>query len=152
VTLRPFIAARLYKKGLAPKILVANARPDAIVRLGVLPSTADLTRQILLKLGIPEKAIIDFGTNVASTFDEARALADWAKHSGARTIIVPTEIFSTRRQGWILDRELASVGARVIIDAITPPDYNVDDWWRHTEGLIDFESEVAKYAYYRWKY
>ena len=150
--LRPFVAAKLYKDELAGKILVANVKPTAIEKLGLVGSHADFTRRILLRLGVPQEAIIDFGSNVGSTFDEARALAVWAKKNGARTIIVPTEIFSTRRQGWILDRELGPVGAHVIIDAITPPDYNLDNWWRHTEGLIGFQNEVIKYAYYRWKY
>lgn len=38
--LRPFTAARLYQEGLAPRILVANVKPDAIVKLGLLGSHA----------------------------------------------------------------------------------------------------------------
>lgn len=152
ITLRPFVAARLYKSGLAAKVLVSNFRSDPLVRIGLLKPHLDVTRLLLVKLGIPPEAITGFGNDLASTYDEARALANWAKNSGAHTIIVPTEIFSTRRQRWILDRELAPVGARVIIDPITPPDYNANDWWRHTQGLIGFQNEVIKYAYYRWKY
>ncbi|MGH6672931.1 MAG: YdcF family protein, partial [Xanthobacteraceae bacterium] len=129
--LRPFTAAQLFREGLAPKVLVANVKPDALVRLGLLGSHADLTRALLLKLGVPPGAVIGFGDNVSSTFDEARALAAWAKKSGARNIIVPTEIFSSRRQRWILDHELTPVGTHVMLDAIKPPDYGIDDWWRH---------------------
>lgn len=152
VDLRPFVAAQLYKRGLASQILVANVRPNAMVRLGLLRPHADVTRELLVQLGVPDGAIVGFGKEVASTFDEARALAIWAKSSGARAVIVPTEIFSSRRQRWILDRELAPVGARVMLDVITPPDYSADDWWRHEEGLIDFQNEVIKYAYYRLSY
>ncbi|HUN98728.1 MAG TPA: YdcF family protein [Bradyrhizobium sp.] len=151
-TLRPLAAASLYKDGLAGKILVANVKPSALEKLGLVNSHVEFMRRLLLRLGVPQDAIFDFGNNVQSSFDEARALAVWAKNSGAHTIIVPTEMFSTRRQRWILNHELGAVGSRVIIDALTPSDYQVDDWWRHSKGLVDFQTEVIKYVYYRLKY
>jgi hypothetical protein len=39
-----------------------------------------------------------------------------------------------------------------MVQAITPPWYNVDDWWRHKDGVIHFRSELIKYAYYRLRY
>ena len=152
VDLRPFLAADLYKKGLANKILVANVKLSPIEKLGIVPPHADLNREVLLKLGVPEEAIIGFGSDVSSTFEESRALAVWAKDTGAHTIIVPTELFPSRRQRWILNHELGPVGAHVIIDAHKPLEYDVDDWWQHEEGLIDFQNEVIKYVYYRLKY
>ena len=152
VDLRPFLAADLYKKGLANKILVANVKLSPIEKLGIVPPHTDLNRQVLLKLGVPEEAVIGFGSDVSSTFEESRALAVWAKDAGAHTIIVPTELFPSRRQRWILNHELAPVGARAIIDAHKPFEYDVDDWWQHEEGLIDFQNEVIKYVYYRLKY
>lgn len=152
VDLRPFLAADLYKKGLANKILVANVKLSPIEKLGIVPPHADLNREVLLKLGVPEEALIGFGSDVSSTFEESRALAVWAKDTGAHTIIVPTELFPSRRQRWILNRELGPVGAHVIIDAHKPLEYDVDDWWQHEEGLIDFQNEVIKYLYYRLKY
>lgn len=152
VDLRPFLAADLYKKGLANKILVANVKLSPIEKLGIVPPHADLNREVLLKLGVPEEALIGFGSDVSSTFEESRALAVWAKDTGARTIIVPTELFPSRRQRWILNRELGPVGAHVIIDAHKPLEYDVGDWWQHEEGLIDFQNEVIKYLYYRLKY
>jgi uncharacterized SAM-binding protein YcdF (DUF218 family) len=150
--LRPFIAADLYKKGLTNKILVSNVKLSAIEKLGILRPHADLNREVLLKLGVPETAIIGFGSDESSTFEESRALAVWAKNTRARTIIVPTEIFASRRQRWILNHELAPVGARAIIDAQNPLEYDIDDWWQHEEGIIDFQNEVIKYVYYRLKY
>jgi uncharacterized SAM-binding protein YcdF (DUF218 family) len=152
LNLRPLAAASLYKKGIAEKILVANVKPSALEKLGIMRPQADIARNILRKLGVPDNAIIGFGTDVSSTFDEARALALWARKEGARTIIVPTEVFPSRRQRWILNHELAPFGARAIIDTLEPPEYDVRDWWRHEQGLIDFQNEVIKYLYYRLKY
>ncbi len=152
VTSRPFVAASLYKKGLADKILVANVKPSALEKIGMAPSEAELARRILRKLGAPDQAIIGFGSDVSSTFEEARALADWAKNNRARTIIVPTELFPSRRQRWILNHELAAVGARAIVYSRSRREYSADDWWRHEDGVIDFQNEVIKYLYYRLSY
>jgi uncharacterized SAM-binding protein YcdF (DUF218 family) len=152
VDLRPFAAADLYKQGLASKILVANVKLGPIEKLAIVPAHSELNREVLLKLGVPEEAIIGFGNNVSSTFDESRALAVWAKDNGAHTIIVPTELFPGRRQRWILNHELASAGAHVLMDAHKPLEYSVDDWWKHEEGVIDLQNELIKYVYYRLKY
>lgn len=149
---RPSFAAELYKKGLAGKILVANVRPSPLEKLGVQRPQAEAARLILRKLDVPADAIIGFGTDVSNTFDESRALAEWAKSTGARTIIVPAELFSTRRQRWILNHELNRIGARAIVPAAKPLDYDIDDWWQHEDGLIEFQNEVIKYLYYRMKY
>jgi len=152
VDLRPFAAAELYKQGIAKQILVANVRRSPIENLAIIPPHSELNRDVLLKLGVPDYAIIGFGSSVSSTFDEARALAVWAKDTGAHTIIVPTELFPSRRERWILNYELAPVGAHVIIHAHKPLEYDVNDWWRHEEGVIDFQNEAIKYVYYRLKY
>ncbi len=149
---RLLVAASLYKKGLADKILVANVKPGPLEELGIVRPYADWARHILLARGVPEGAVVGFGADVSSTLEESRALADWAKHTGARSIIVPTESFASRRYRWILNHELAPVGARAIIDAHNPLEYNGNDWWRHEEGLIDFENEVVKYLYERLNY
>ena len=70
--------------------------------MGIVPTNIHLLRDILLKLDVPPEAIISFGVDVSSTFEEALALADWARDAHARAIIVPTELFSARRQRSIL--------------------------------------------------
>jgi len=150
---RPFLAAELYKKGFANRILVANTKLSPIEKLEIIPTHADLNRAVLLKLGVPDAAIETFGISVVSnTFEESRALAMWAKNSGAHKIIVPTEFFPSRRQRWILNRSLASVEARAVIDAHKPLEYDADNWWEHEAGVIDFQNEIIKYIYYRAKY
>ena len=112
----------------------------------------ELTRQILLRLGVPAEAIVQVGDEVSSTYEEARAVFDWAKSSGATSVIIPTDIFSTRRVRWIFRHEVTSAGVRVIVHSIKPPGYRLDDWWQHEGGLIDFQNEVIKFIYYRFNY
>jgi uncharacterized SAM-binding protein YcdF (DUF218 family) len=111
-----------------------------------------MTRQILFKLGVPQQAIVEFGDGSSNTYEEARAVLDWARVSGARSLIIPTDIFTSRRIRWIFQRQLAPVGVRVMVQSVESPEYTIDDWWRHESGIIEFQNEVIKYLYYRLKY
>jgi uncharacterized SAM-binding protein YcdF (DUF218 family) len=113
------------------------------------PGQTELTRQLLLKLGVPAEAIVEFGDGLTSTYEEARAVLDWTRSSGAKSVIIPTDLFPTRRVRWTFQHEVASTGVRVIVHAIQPRAYGLDDWWRDERGLIDFQNEVIKSIYYR---
>jgi uncharacterized SAM-binding protein YcdF (DUF218 family) len=149
---RPFAAAELYKKGMAPLILVSDAKPSPAEKLGIVASHVEGNRGVLLKLGVPGQAISGFGVEVASTYEEARALSDWAARSGAHRVIVPTELFASRRVRWILNKQLGQVGAEVEIQALPPLEYGIDDWWKDERGVISFQNEIIKYLYYRVRY
>jgi uncharacterized SAM-binding protein YcdF (DUF218 family) len=149
---RPFAAAEYYGKGLTKKILLADVRRSPSEKLGVLPPHTELNRQVLLKLGVPEQAIETFGSASSNTREEALALRAWAEHTRSRTIIVPTEVFSSRRVRWMLEHVFAGSGVRVQVTALDALEYTRADWWRHEQGLIAFQNEVIKYIYYRFKY
>jgi uncharacterized SAM-binding protein YcdF (DUF218 family) len=150
--IRPFAAVALYKRGMADRILFARAAPGPIDALQLLPKQTELNRQILGKLGVPDGAMVEFGQGVASAYDEARALVDWIRSSGAKSLIIPTDSFTTRRIRWIMQRQLDPMGVRVMVQAVEPPEYKVDEWWRSENGLMEFQNEVIKYIYYRLKY
>ena len=148
---RPFAAADYYRRGLVPKILVSNIGSSPAERLGVLQSHVEANVEILRKLGVPATAIETFGTNLTDTYAEASALHEWAGRNGARTIMVPTDIFSTRRLRWTLHRVFGG-DAVILVPAVNPLDYRRDDWWKNEQGVITFQNEVIKYLYYRLKY
>jgi uncharacterized SAM-binding protein YcdF (DUF218 family) len=152
IDVRPFAAAELYKRGLADKILIANVALRRAERLGFVPSHTELNRDVLLKLGVPAAAIVTFGEHVSSTREEAEGVRQWAAENHANLIIVPTELFTSRRTRWIFDRELAATDVHVMVQAFSPPNYGISDWWRRRDGLIDFNNEVLKYLYYRVRY
>ena len=149
---RPFAAAEDYKAGLARKILVAEVNLGKAEKLGFLPSHSAINRGIVIKLGVPEADIESFGGGLFSTFEEAVALREWAVRSHARSVIVPIEIFSSRRARWTLTRALAGTGTTVQIQALDDPTYNHANWWKTHHGLITFQNELFKYIYYRFKY
>jgi uncharacterized SAM-binding protein YcdF (DUF218 family) len=149
---RPFAAAALYRRGFAQQILVSNVRAGPITPLQLLPSQIELTSQILFKLGVPQQAIGEFGDGSANTYEEALAVLDWARTSGARSLIIPTDAFTSRRIRWIFQRQLAPLGVRVMVQSVDPPEYRIDGWWRRESGIIEFQNELVKYLYYRLKY
>jgi len=149
IDVRPFAAADLYRRGLAPRVLISNLPRDLLQTMQLWPGQTELTRQLLLKLGVPAEAIVEFGDGLTSTYEEARALLDWTRSSGAKSVIIPTDLFPTRRVRWTFQHEVASTGVRVIVHAIQPRAYGLDDWWRDERGLIDFQNEVIKSIYYR---
>jgi uncharacterized SAM-binding protein YcdF (DUF218 family) len=130
---RPLAAARYYQEGLAKKIVVDLAETEAA----------------LFELGIPASAIETFGSGLKNTHQEALALRDWSERNNARSIIVPTEIFSTRRVRWMLHR---AFGDGFVIRVIALDLLSRNDWWRHAQGVSAFQNEILKHIYYRLNY
>ena len=151
IEIRPFAAAEYYRQGLVGKILLANIGSSRVEQLGLRESHVEANRKVLLKLGVPETAIESFGSNLSNTYEEARALRDWAARTGARSILVPTEIFPARRVRWTLYRVFPEE-VTVRVPALDPLDYHRSNWWKSEGGLIGFQNEVIKYVYYRFKY
>jgi len=145
---RPNAAARLYDARLVRQILIPT---DGTSHTGSAePENPD--RETLIKLGVPASAIIEFGNNPTNTYEEARDLALWLEQNRVQRIIVPTEIFPSRRVRWILQRELGKVGVSVMIEIVAPHVYATDRWWQSKAGFIDFRNEIIKYLYYRIRY
>jgi uncharacterized SAM-binding protein YcdF (DUF218 family) len=146
---RPLIAAEIYRKGLAGKILVSQTIDS---QQGVSPTDTELNRAALLKLGVPPGAVETFGTANRNTRDEAVALKDWADRNNASEFIIPTEIFGARRVRWIFHRKLSGRTVRIEVPSFEPPDYTRREWWKTEQGVIAFQNELLKYMYYRLKY
>lgn len=177
---RPFEAARLYRLGLAPVILVANEEPLEVHQLGLDKSGLELTVEILTGIeSVPASRIILLGMSgskklsdlpgfrgnkglsneqelesigyVSSTVEEAKALARWCSRSGATSIVVITNTFHSRRAKRILNIVMGD-GVKVQVATIDNASYNAHDWWQSEEGLIAFNNEWIKTVYYFLKY
>ena len=142
---RPAAAAELYKRGISKQVIVATAETDC-------GHHARLNRNILIRRGVPPEAIRPFRYDVLSTYGEAQAVREWAGIRQAKSMVLPTDIFSTRRVRWIFNRVLRPMGIRATVYAAAPPGYSVDDWWKHRAGWAAFRNELIKYAYYRLRY
>ena len=146
---RPFEAARLYRDGYAPQVLVASPEPKPTDKMGLTVDDTEVTKRILSMQGMPDSAIAEFGNEVSSTYEEAVALRDWVRKRGAKKIIIVSDAFHSRRVRWLFQKEIRPAGAE-ILTAIAPPlKYTVSEWWRTEQGLIEFQNELIKYSYYR---
>jgi uncharacterized SAM-binding protein YcdF (DUF218 family) len=152
IEVRPFAASELYHSGLVKKVLVSNNEESRAAAIGAIQGHTEANRRVLLKLGVPENAIETFGQANESTRDEAVALRAWAERHGAKSIIIPTEVFAARRVRWIFDREFAGRDIRIQVLSLEPPDYTRAKWWKTDLGLIAFQNEILKYIYYRFNY
>jgi uncharacterized SAM-binding protein YcdF (DUF218 family) len=152
IEVRPFVAAELYKNGFVNKVLVSQVAVARSSVIGDIPGHSESNRLLLLKLGVPDTAIEMFGQANRSTKDEASALRDWADEHHVSRIIVPTEIFAARRVRWIFDREFAGSAVQIEVPSFEPPDYTRAEWWKTEAGMINFQNEIMKYIYYRFKY
>jgi uncharacterized SAM-binding protein YcdF (DUF218 family) len=147
---RPFTAATLYHRGLAPTILIFKVRPSPTTELGLTPTEQELTRQVLLAEGVPAAAILEIGDDVASTRDEARAVRAWATTRQPRSLIIPTDPFHTRRVRWLFRHTLRGTSATPTVTVAPRSEYSAANWWTHEQGLIDFQNEIIKYVFYRF--
>lgn len=148
---RPFAAADLYKKQLAPKVLIAETHTTPPSDIGVVSRETDASRNVLLKLGVPETAIVTFGKDVTSTHEEACALRDWLLLNKVSRIIVPTDFLHSRRVSWLM-RHILPAEAEISIVATPSLYFDQTNWWTREEGVISFQNEVIKNIYYRLKY
>ncbi|MCX6921785.1 MAG: YdcF family protein [Verrucomicrobia bacterium] len=154
VETRAFEAARLYREGFAPKVLLLDVKRNPAANLGLVPPESDVTRQLLLKHGVTNSDCLSVGQAVASTHDESCAVRAWVEATGAQRVIIPTDLFHTRRVRWVFRKALKGTGATVTVRAVPPTGYmySATNWWHCELGLITFQNEVLKYGYYRVKY
>jgi hypothetical protein len=149
---RPQVAADLYRRGVAGRILVSRARDEQRAPATGIPTDADLNRAALVKFGVPTDAIESFGSASASTRDEAVALRDWTARNNVTRIVIPSEIFSARRVRWIVRREFSGTAVATEVLAFDPPAYRRENWWKTEHGVLAFQNEILKYVYYRLAY
>lgn len=149
---RPFAAARLYQEGHAPKILVMRHRAGPTAQLGVTAPAAEIVRQILMKQGVAEADVAILNDEVISTHEESIAVRNWIGTNHVKSMIIPTDVFHTRRVRWLFRKQLKDLGVQVLVQAVPVREYKTQDWWQHEPGIVAFQNEVLKYFYYRLKY
>jgi uncharacterized SAM-binding protein YcdF (DUF218 family) len=149
VSSRPGEAARLYHEGYASRLLVmvSGTKPPGEEALPVAPD-----KEALLGNGVPENAVVTLSERVTSTYDEAKAVYAWAATSGVKRVIIPSDMFHTRRMHWIFQKTLRPLHIDVIVTSIPSKRYSTSNWWKSEDGFLTFNNEVIKLIYYRLNY
>ena len=136
-------AAALYKAGIAPKILCTG---------GPLYSTsvAALMQEELLRYGVPKDAIL-IEEKATSTFENAQFSLSILKENRAKSILVVTSLYHTRRSAWVFNTVFASSGIRFsIVGAEDGIVYRA--WWRNKTMIELVLMETFKQIWYRFYY
>lgn len=150
---RPLEAADLYDAGYAPRILVTRGLSDKAMRVAAergaaVPSEAELGRQILLKLGVPETALIIPDRIHDNTAQEAQTLRLVAARYGWHRVIVVSSKYHLRRVKFALSRELKGMPLEVILRGSRYDESTPERWWTRRSDIRWLLSEVPKLAAY----
>jgi uncharacterized SAM-binding protein YcdF (DUF218 family) len=147
---RPVVAAKLYRDGIVPKVLLSRATEIVVNEKQATAEQIDV--RVLLQLGVPHNAIEFFGQGSTSTHDEALTLKEWATRHQVSRLIVPAEVFFARRARWVLRQAFLKTNIRVEVPSFDPPlAYSRLEWWK-SGGWRTFPIEIIKYLYYRVRY
>lgn len=144
-------AAELFHAGVAPLILVPQQNPRPTDVLNITRPPHDVVLKVLAAKAVPAAAIQLMETTVRTTQEEAVAVREWVQKHQVGSIVIPTDIWHTRRARWIFQRVLGSE-TEVAVVAVNPDDYTPDNWWQNEQGLIFFEVEVSKMIFYWFKH
>ncbi len=141
---RPFVAVEMVRAGLASTILMHKVEQTGATLDGLAPEEQDVTRQIVLKLGIAPDAAVHLTEVVGSTEDEARQAAFWLQaHPGLRLAVVTSD-YHTRRARVVFCRACGSDARRLVFIGAPTEGFDACDWWRSESGLISYLTEYLK--------
>jgi len=129
-------AGALVRGGYAPRVLVSG--PFGLY--GYYES--DLAIQFAEKAGFPQSYFVAVPNHSHSTLDEAEAMLPAVRGAGARTVLLVTSNFHTRRAGKIY-RHLAP-DLRFVVVAAPDPLFSPQSWWKNREGRKTFAIEWMK--------
>jgi uncharacterized SAM-binding protein YcdF (DUF218 family) len=150
INTRPFHAAELYRRGVAPRVVLVRERSGPAVRQGLYPSRADVSALILRRGGVPDSAIVVLEPTggASSTREEAGALREYLRSGGGRRVVVVTNAYHTRRARLAVRRATRSLPVEILMSPAPADGFSESDWWRSEDGLVAYFGEFAKLAVY----
>lgn len=140
---RPLKAAELYRRGLAPRIL-----------MGINSPSTERNQALLQKHGVPADAIEVIPNLVESTHDEAMGTLEALRghEPPVQRITVVTTAFHTARARWVFRKVLRDLGVEVRMAASQEPRFHEANWFTSKAGVDAYLREVVKTIYYRLAY
>jgi uncharacterized SAM-binding protein YcdF (DUF218 family) len=146
-------AYELYEKGKIEEIFIVEshlAGSDILEEQDIsIPGDADLSRQVLIDLGVPEEAITVLSGDAESTKDEALVIRDYFKeHPKVDEIILTTSKFHSYRAKQIFNKALNNLDITVYSSPTEYDPFEADGWFRDREDIQRVVTEYIKLAHY----
>ena len=149
---RPFVAAALVHGGWAPRILVNTVADHPSQASGAVPSFLEINRKVLEYGGVSQDRVVPLDSAAHTTFDEAKAVADYLADRPVKSLLIVTEGPHTRRARWIFRRVLADRPVEIAMISGPSDEFDNENWWRSEEGFLYVVSEYFKLFYYGLRY
>ena len=149
-------AARLYKEGRAPRIILTNDNVQSgwSVAEQRNPLTIERSAEELRRKGVPAEKIESILENASGTYEEALRLREYSVAHNFRSILVVTSSYHSRRAMWTLRRVFEGTGIQIGLDA-PPPGIQAPSpatWWFYPLGWEMVPGEYVKMIYYWMRY
>jgi uncharacterized SAM-binding protein YcdF (DUF218 family) len=149
-------AARLYRQGRAPVVLLSNeglmSRWSRIEERNLY--FYELASSGLQDRGVPTKDIQVVSQIGAGTYEESLRLCSYATTHNLKRLLVVTSAYHSRRALWSLRRACSASQIQIGIDG-PPPGWQTPApgfWWLSKWGWTVVAGEYGKMIYYRWQY
>lgn len=151
VDTRPFHAAALYRRGLAPRVALPRSEPGAAAELGLVPDLTTTAVRVLRRQGVPAEAVVVLATfpgGTTSTAQDGLELRRWLERNpGVRRVTVVTSRWHTRRARFNLRRQLKGIKVELRMSGARDPHFDETDWWRSEHGTVTVFQEYVKFAH-----
>jgi uncharacterized SAM-binding protein YcdF (DUF218 family) len=149
-------AAKLYREGRAPAIILTNdsliSGWDKVEQRN--PFFYELAARELVKRGVPESRIQVVSNIALGTYEESLGLRDYATAHNLKRLLVVTSAYHSRRALWSMRHACQGSGIEIGIDS-PPPGWQTPSpstWWWHRWGWKVVAGEYGKIIYYQMRY
>lgn len=145
-----FEAARLYRAGTAPRIVLPSWTVDPLderVRSLGIPflSIPDLAHAILVKSGVPERSIVQLPDRVDGSDTEVAAVTRYLREAHVASVVYIAPATHVARVRWMLHHQLPT-SVRVMVRSPDDDGFAVDGWWRSRDQAREVMSEALRWA------
>lgn len=145
---RPFAAAALYRRKVAPAVLIFRHAPEVSNQPWLSLAHDEVNRRVLELEGVPAGAIVLLPDVVRSSWDEALGVRRFIGRSRPHRLIVVTSPEHTRRVRWLYGHVFKGTGVDIRTAAARHPRYDETNWWRDEQGTLAFLHEYFKLPFY----
>jgi uncharacterized SAM-binding protein YcdF (DUF218 family) len=149
-------AARLYREGRAPIVILTNdsLKSGWDKKEERNPYFYELAARELQQLGVPESKIQVVSDIALGTYEESVGVRDYASAHQLKRLLVVTSAYHTRRTLWSLRHACEGSGIEIGIDS-PPPGWQTpapSRWWWRRWGWKVVAGEYVKLVYYWMRY
>ena len=137
----------LYRKGLAPKVLLSAEGAHSRTRAAYLGWRA----RYLIDEGIPERAIL-YDRRSVNSLEEAVNALQLMRSMKLDRVLVVSDPPHMRRLSWVWGRVFAGSGKEFTLVASDMEDWDAVRWWRTSPNAQFVFGEYIKLAYYVVQY